>query len=300
MTNGSYNSQAPSNTPVTIAAVAALFLFVISTSIFIVKETQQVMVVRFGNPIEQIKEPGLYFKASILDDVRVFEKRILNVDPPSEEVLLADQKRLVVDSFARYRIVDMLKFFQTLNTEMAGQQRLHTIVNSAVRSNLGRSSLKDVLSGKRNQLMQDVVKDVNEEARRFGIQVVDVRIVRADLPEQVTQATFSRMRSEREREAREARAEGEQMALEIKSKADKERTILLAEAQKEAQILRGEGDKQAIQIYAKAFNQDPSFYAFYRSLEAYRTSLANPETTLLLSPDSDFFKYFKGQSPGTP
>jgi membrane protease subunit HflC len=248
---------------------------------------------RFGNPKDQIAEPGLHFKLSVLDQTRVFEKRILNVDPPSEEVLLADQKRLVVDSFARYKITDILKFFQTLNTETGAQTRLHTIINSAVRSAMGKSTLQDILSKKRDTLMDTIQETVNVEAKRFGIEVVDVRIVRADLPEQVTQATFDRMRSEREREAQEARAEGEQLSLEIKSKADKERTILLAEAQREAETLRGEGDKTAIELYGKAFNQDPKFYAFYRSLEAYRKSLANGDTTLLLSPDSDFMKYFR-------
>lgn len=277
-----------------VAAIAALVAFVLVTSsIFTVQENEQVLVMRFGNPKDQIANPGLHFKLSILDQTRVFEKRILNVDPPSEEVLLADQKRLVVDSFARYKITDILKFFQTLNTEAGAQTRLHTIINSAVRSAMGKSTLQDILSKKRDVLMEDIQETVNVEAKRFGIEVVDVRIVRADLPEQVTQATFDRMRSEREREAQEARAEGEQLSLEIKSKADKERTILLAEAQREAETLRGEGDKTAIELYGKAFNQDPKFYGFYRSLEAYRKSLANGDTTLLLSPDSDFMKYFK-------
>lgn len=277
-------------TGVVFAAVAA---FLLLTSIFVVNETQQVMVVRFGNPVAQIKQPGLHFKASILDNARVFEKRILNVDPPSEEVLLTDQKRLVVDTFARYRITDMLMFFQTLNTEVAGEQRLNTIINAAVRSNLGRVPLRDILTDKRNILMDNILKDVNAETKRFGIEVVDVRIVRADLPQQVTQSTFDRMQSEREREAKEARAEGEQIGLEVRSEADKERTVLLSAAQRDSQILRGEGDMEAIKIYADAFSKDPQFYKFYRSLEAYRKSLANADTTLVLTPDNDFFKSFK-------
>lgn len=277
-----------------IFAIALVVGFIlINTSIFTVKENEQVLVVQFGKPKAQILEPGLHFKLSFLDQAQTFEKRILNVDPPDEEVLLADQKRLVVDSFARYKITDMLKFFQTLSTESAAQQRLYTIINSSLRSEMGKASLQDILSVKRDQLMENIQTTVNNEAQRFGIEVVDVRIVRADLPEQVTQATFDRMRSEREREAREARAEGEQLSLEIKSKADKERTILLAESQMKAQITRGEGDKEAIAIYGKAFNQDPAFYGFYRSLEAYRKSLANPETTLLLEQDSEFLKYLK-------
>ena len=277
-------------------AIAAIIVFVLfSSSVFTVQENQQVLVMRFGNPKDQIVDPGLHFKLSVLDQTRVFERRIMNVDPPSEEVLLADQKRLSVDSFARYKIVDILKFFQTLNTEQNAQTRLYTIINSAVRSTLGKATLQDILSKKRDTLMEDIQETVNVEAQRFGIEVVDVRIVRADLPEQVTQATFDRMRSERAREAQEARAEGEQLSLEIKSKADKERTILLAEAQREAETLRGEGDKAAIEIYGKAFSQDPKFYAFYRSLEAYKKSMANEGTTLLLSPDSDYLEFFQGK-----
>ncbi len=282
------------------AIIAGFAIFIALTSIFIVNESQQVMVVRFGNPIAQIRQPGMHFKMSILDDARFFEKRILNVDPPAEEVLLSDQKRLVVDTFARYRITNMLMFFQTLNTETAGEQRLHTIINAAVRSRLGRVALQDVLSEKRNLLMNNILSDVNAETKRFGVEVVDVRIVRADLPAQVTQSTFDRMQSEREREAKEARAEGEQMGLEIRSKSDRDRTILLSEAQRDAQILRGQGDQEAIRIYAEAFSKDPKFYSFYRSLEAYRKSLANADKTLVLSPDSEFFKYFKNGLTATP
>ncbi len=267
------------------------------TSVFIVQENEQVIVLRFGNPQAEVKEPGLHFKLSFIDKVQNYEKRILNVDPPAEQVLLADQKRLVVDTFARYKIVDMLKFFQALGTESAAEQRLYTIINSSVRQSLGRVSLAGVLSGKRNDLMKTIIKDVNSEAVRMGIQIVDVRIVRADLPDQVTQSTFARMRSEREREAREARAEGAQLSTEIKSTAEKERSIILAEAQKDAQILRGKGDNEAITIYSKAFSQDPEFYAFYRSLEAYKKSMSDPETTLILTPDSDFFRFFRNKLP---
>ncbi|HOO51147.1 MAG TPA: protease modulator HflC [Alphaproteobacteria bacterium] len=274
-----------------IAAVVAFIL--INSAIFTVSEGQQVIVLRFGDPKHQITDPGLHFKVPMIDNIRTFEKRILNVDPPSEEVLLADQKRLVVDSFARYKITDMLVFLKTLNTENSAQQRLHTVINSAMRSTMGKATLQDILSSKRDVLMENIQDIVNEEAKRFGIEVVDVRIVRADLPEQVTQATFDRMRSEREREAREARAEGEQLATEIRSKADKERTVLLAEAKRDSEIVRGQGDKKAIEIYGKAFGQDPKFYAFYRSLEAYKNSLGNADTTLLLSPESEFLEFFK-------
>lgn len=281
-----------------IIGATAVAIFLLINAVFIVQETEQVLVTQFGNVRQQIKDPGLHFKLPLIEQVRVFEKRILNVDPPAEEVLLSDQKRLVVDSFARYRITDMLTFFKTMNSEGAALQRLSTIINSSVRSNLGKVPMTDILSEKRDALMRQIQKDVNNEVTRFGIQVVDLRIVRADLPEQVTQATYARMRSEREREAREARAQGEEISLQIRSKADKDRTILLAEAARDAQITRGQGDEQAIKIYAEAFNKDPRFYQFYRSLEAYRKSLADPETTLILSPDNDFLHFFENK-PGS-
>lgn len=282
--------------PIILAAVAVVLILLIN-SIFIVRETEQVLILRFGDVTQEIVDPGLHFKIPLIEDARLFEKRILNVDPPSEEVLLSDQKRLVVDAFARYRITNMLTFFKTLTTEASALQRLSTIINSTVRSNLGRVPLTDILSDKRDLLISQIEKDVNDEVKRFGIQVVDVRIVRADLPEQVTQATFARMRSEREREAKEARAQGEELSLQIRSKADKERSVLIAEAKRDAQITRGAGDQEAIKLYAESFGQDPKFYAFYRSLEAYRKSLADPETTMILTPESDFLK-FLGRKPG--
>ena len=262
-------------------------------SVFIVKETEQVLVLQFGDPVQQITSPGLHFKIPLIQNLKVFDNRILNVDPPSEEVLLSDQKRLVVDTFARYRISDMLKYYQTLGTENAAVQRLYNIITSTMRSELGKAPLPDILSDKRKGLMRSIQETVNNETSRFGIEIVDVRIVRADLPEEVTQATYDRMRSEREREAREARGEGEELSLQIRSRADKDRTVLLSEAERDAEIARGEGDEEAISIYAEAFNRDPRFYAFYRSMEAYKKSLANKDKTLVLSPDSDFFRYLE-------
>lgn len=276
-----------------LGIVAAAFLL-LSGSLFTVHETEQVLVLQFGEVRQKITEPGLQFKIPLVQEVRSFDNRILNVDPPSEEVLLADQKRFVVDTFARYRIVDMLKYFQTLGTETNAVQRMHSIINASLRSVLGSATLTDVLSDKRDGLMLEIQRQVNEETNRFGIDIVDVRIVRADLPEQTSQAIYARMRSERDREAREARAQGEEMAQLIRSKADRERTVLIAEAEKDAQIIRGEGDKAAIRIYADAFDADPQFYSFYRSLEAYRKSLADPGTTLILDPDSEFFRFFNG------
>ncbi|MBI1326803.1 MAG: protease modulator HflC [Alphaproteobacteria bacterium] len=278
-----------------IIALAALIVILIGGSIFFVKETEQVLVLQFGEVKQQIEKPGIHFKIPLIQQTRIFERRILNVDPPAEELLLSDQKRLVVDVFARYRIKDMLKFFQALGTETAANQRLNTIINASLRGVLGKNSLASILSDKRDVLMAEIQKQVNEDTNRFGLEIVDVRIVRADLPTQVTQATYARMQSEREREAKEARAQGEELALQIRSKADKERSIMLAEAQKEAQIVRGEGDKEAIKIYADAFNRDPQFYGFYRSMEAYRNALADPETTMVLTPDSGFLRYLKAK-----
>ncbi len=279
-------------TKMTVLGITAVVLIIIAfSSVFLVKETEQVLVLQFGDPRQEIVNPGLHFKIPVIQNLKFFERRILNIDPPAEEVLMADQKRLVVDTFARYRIADMLKFYQTLNTEMAANQRLHNIINSAMRSELGKATLPDILSEKRKELMREIQKSVNEETDRFGIEIVDVRIVRADLPEEVTQATYDRMRSEREREAKEARAQGEELSLQIRSKANKQRTVLISEAQRDAEIARGEGDKEAISIYTKAFNKDPEFYDFYRSMEAYRKSLANSDKTLVLSPNSDFFEY---------
>lgn len=277
-----------------VAAVVALLL---SGAMFTVRQTEQVLVLQFGDVRQKITDPGLHFKIPLIQQTRSFDNRILNVDPPTEEVLLADQKRIVVDTFARYRITDMLKYFQTLGTEAAAMQRLNAIINSSLRGVLGKVPLTEVLSDKRPVLMNEIRQQVNAETTRFGIDVVDVRIVRADLPEQTSQSIFARMRSEREREAKEARAQGQEMAQEIRSRADRERTVIIAEAERDAQIIRGAGDKAAIKIFADAFGADPKFYEFYRSMEAYRNALGNSGTTLVLSPDSDFFKHFDTLAP---
>lgn len=279
-----------------LVGIVAVALLTLSGMVFTVKETQQVLVLQFGDVKGQIAEPGLHFKLPVVQQLRAFEKRILNVDPPAEEVLLADQKRLVVDTFARYRISDMLKYFQTLSTETAAVQRMNNIVNASLRGVLGKTTLQDVLSEKRDELMKEIQAEVNQETSRFGIEIVDVRIVRADLPVQVTQSTYNRMRSEREREAKEARAQGEELALKIRSAAEKERTVLLSEARRDSEIARGEGDKDAIKIYADAFGKDPQFFEFYRTMEAYKKALNNGGTTMVLSPDSDFFKFIGSDS----
>ena len=294
-------SQIPSQNPYIIGALGALavFVFLLPSAIFTVNETQQALVLQFGEVKQQITKSGLAFKIPIVQETRFFDKRILNVDPPKEEVLLSDQKRLVVDSFARYRITDMLKFFQALGNEQRANDRLQNIINANMRNVLGKVPLSVVLSEKRAGLMKEIQNAVNHDADRFGIQVVNVRIVRADLPEQTSNSIYARMKSEREQEATQARAEGAEKAQKIRADADKERRVLIAEAGQKAQMTRGEGDRAATLTYSAAFGRDPEFYAFYRSLAAYKTSLAKPDTTLVLTPNNRFFKYFN-QRLSTP
>lgn len=265
-------------------------------ALFIVPETQQALVLQFGNPVQRYTAPGLKVKVPFIQQVVSFDKRVLDVDPPPEEIILADQKRIVVDTFARYKINDMLQFYKSLATEQQANTRLDSIINSTLRSVLGSAALADVLSEKRSLLMTNLKQRVNASVKPWGIEIVDIRIGRADLPEQTSQAIYARMRTEREREAAEFRAQGQEQAQEIRSKADKARTILLAEAEKQAQISRGQGDAESIKIYAEAFKQDPEFYAFYRTMEAYRDGFGGDNATLVLSPDSDFLQYFKGQA----
>lgn len=274
--------------------LAALLL--LGQSVFIVPETQQALVLQFGEPKQKLTTPGLKFKIPFIQTVTVFDKRVLDVDPPAEEIILADQKRLVVDTFARYKINDMLQFYKALATERQANTRLNNIINSTLRSILGNATLADVLSEKRGQLMSALRQQVNAAVTPYGIEIVDIRIGRADLPEQTSQAIYARMRTERQREAAEFRAQGQEQAQEIRSRADKERTVLLAEAEKESQLTRGIGDESSIKIYSGAFRKDPEFYAFYRTMEAYRNSLSSEDTTLILSPDNDFLRYFKEQS----
>lgn len=266
--------------------------FIASSSLFVVDETQQALVLQFGEPKRVIQEPGLKAKLPLIQNVIFYDRRVLDLDPPVEQVILADQKRLDVDAFVRYRITEPLRFYQSVGTEVALVQRLNTVVISSLRRVLGNVTLLGVLSEERAAIMDNIREQVNSEAKAFGIDIVDVRIRRADLPEETSQAIFARMRSEREREAAEFRAQGQELAQQIRSRADRERTVILAEAQREAQVLRGEGDNQALRIIAEATSRDPQFYAFYRTLEAYRTSISREDTTLVLSPDSEFFRFF--------
>jgi modulator of FtsH protease HflC len=263
-----------------------------SASLFTVNETQQALVLQFGEPRRVIQEPGLKAKIPFIQNVVIYDRRVLDLDPPVEQVILADQKRLDVDAFARYRITDPLRFFQSVGSEMVLEQRLNTVVVSALRRVLGNVTVLAILSDERSRVMADIRQQVNGEAQRFGIDVVDVRIRRADLPEETSQSIFARMRSEREREAAEFRAQGQEQAQQIRSRAERERTVIIAEAQRDSQVLRGEGDNHAFRIIAEATGRDADFYSFYRTLQAYRDSLRNEDTTMVLSPTGDFFKYF--------
>lgn len=279
---------------VIIGCIVAAVVVVFSESLFILNQTEQAIILQFGEPIRVIKEPGLKFKVPFIQKVVVYDNRLLNLDPPAQEVVLNDKKRLDVDSFTRYKIVDPLKFYQTVRTEMQAQSKLEEIVNSSVRKVLGRITLPELLSGKRTQIMGDISKAVKIDAEQIGVSVADVRIRRADLPMEVLQAINARMKTERERDAKEFRATGQQEAQKIRAMAEKEQAVIIANAEKQAQIIRGEGDKQAIEIWNKAAGVDPNFFAFYRSLEAYKNSLANKDSTsLVLSPDAEFFEYFK-------
>lgn len=273
--------------------IVGIFLYSV---MFIVDQTEQAMVLRFGEPRGVITEPGLHFKTVPWENVIFYEKRLLNLDPPAEEILLADQKRIVVDTFTRFQISDPLKFFQAVRTEAQARSRLGNFVNSSTRRVLGNVTLPTLLSAERNTIMDEIRNEVNEPATAIGVQVAEVRLRRADLPEQTSESVYSRMRSEREREARENRAQGQEIAQQIRARAERERTVIIAEAEREAQILRGNGDAESTRIYAEAYSIDPQFYDFYRSLEAYRNGLAEgASTTMVLSPDSDFFRFFNEQ-----
>ena len=265
---------------------------VLFQSAFIVQEINQAIVLQFGNPKRIITDAGLKFKLPFIQNVVYLDRRVLNLDNPPEEVIAADQKRLIVDAFARFQIIDPLKFYITVGNEMVARSRLSTVINSRIRGVLGTQELATLLSKDRAKQMSIIQNDVNEEAKSFGIKIVDVRIKRADLPQANSDAIFKRMQTERQREAKEFRAEGAEIAAKITSTADKDVTVLLANANKQSQILKGEGDGQRNKIFANAFGKDPEFFSFYRAMQAYETALIGGETSLVLSPDSEFFKFF--------
>lgn len=275
-----------------LGIVSVVALIVLLDALFIVPQVQQAIVLQFGEPKRVIQEPGLHAKIPFIQRVILYDNRLLGLDPPAKEVLLSDKKRIVVDAFLRFRIVNPLLFYQALQTEEMAHSRLSDATVSSLRDVLGKFDMKTILSPKRTEIMDQIRDEVDSKAEAFGVEVVDVRIRRADLPEETSQAVYARMRSEREREAKEFRAQGQQMNQKIKAEADRDKIRILAQAQKDAQILRGQGDKEAANIWAKASRRDKDFYAFYRSLEAYKNSMKTEGTSLVISPDSEFFKFF--------
>lgn len=283
---------------------AALAILVVAaivgySSIFTVYQTQQALVVRFGDPQRIVNEAGLHFKAPFIDNVIYVDKRILDLENPAQEVIASDQKRLVVDAFARYRIENPLRFYQTVNTVQGANLQLAILLNSSLRRVLGESSFQAVVRDDRSALMARILESLDREAEVYGISVIDVRIRRADLPEQNSQAVYQRMQTERQREAAEFRAQGNQRAQEIRSRADRDVTVLVAEAMSTAEKVRGEGDAARNRIFAEAFGRDPDFFSFYRSMQAYEAGLKQSDTRMVLKPDSDFFRYF-GDPNGKP
>ena len=261
-------------------------------SLFVVQEINQAIVLQFGDPKKIITKPGLNFKIPFIQNVVYLDRRVLNLDNPPEEVIAADQKRLIVDAFARFKIVDPLKFYISVGNERVARSRLATIINSRIRSVLGTQELATLLSTDRAVHMGTIQNDVNTEAQNFGITIVDVRIKRADLPPANSEAIYARMQTERQREAKEFRAQGAEMAAKITSTADKEVTVILANANKQSEIMKGEGDGKRNRIFAQAFGKDPEFFGFYRAMQSYEKALIGGDTSLILSPDSDFFKFF--------
>ncbi|MCB9990555.1 MAG: protease modulator HflC [Rhodospirillales bacterium] len=307
-----------------ILIIVALGLIGLSQSVFTVDEREQAIVLQLGQPVGEINGPGLHFKIPVVQEVRRFDSRILSVDPPPEQMVISSSvdsplvtgqdgvvvdepkagsrdtvsgEPIIVDTFTRYRITDPLMFMKTLRTVYAANQRIENIMNDVTRSILGRTTLRQLLSEDRAKIMTEIRDRVNQKTKedKLGIEIIDTRIVRADLTPELRQSTVRRMISELKERATETRAKGEERALEIRSTAEKERTVIMAEAQRDSQILRGDGDEIAIKTYAEAFNKDKEFYNFVRSMEAYRNTLANPDTRLILSPDSAFFKYFQGE-----
>jgi membrane protease subunit HflC len=278
--------------PKTIILIVLVVLVVVALglSVFTVDETQQAIVTRLGKYVRTVSEPGLNFKVPLLEAAHKFEARVLEYDADKAKIITSDKKHLDIDNYARWRIVDPLKFYQAMRSEFEAQARLDDIVFSELREEVARHSLTEIVSQNREAIMEEVHKQCDEKAREYGIEVIDVRIKRADLPAEVARSVYARMRAERERDAKRYRSEGEEEAVKIRATTDMERSILLADSYKEAEKLKGEGDAEAIRIYAEAFEKDPEFYSFVRTLEAYEKSLGQ-ETTVVLPSDSEFFQY---------
>ena len=276
-------------------AVFGLIIVVVGVTaygaLFTVHQTQQALILQLGNPIRTVPEPGLHFKLPFIQNIEFYDNRILDLDPPVQEVILLDQKRINVDAFARYKIVNPLEFRKRAVTNQNFRQVFGNRLNAAIRAEIGKILLGDMLTEKRSQVMDVISRHMKAQAAEFGTEVIDVRIGRTDLPEATAQAVYNRMRSDRVAHAAKLRAEGEEQKLKIQAIADKDRTIIIAEAQRESEILRGQGEGERNQILGEAFGQDPEFFDFYRSMEAYGEALGEG-TTMVLSPDSEFFRFF--------
>jgi membrane protease subunit HflC len=288
-----------------IAGIVSLFILLVAivigySSVFTVSQTEQVLLVRLGEPVRVVTEPGLNFKVPFIDTVISIDKRILDLENPAQEVIASDQKRLVVDAFARYRIKDALRFYQTLGSIQAANIQLTTLLNASLRRVLGEVTFINVVRDERDVLMSRIQKQLDRETTSYGISVVDVRIRRADLPEQNSQAVYQRMQTERQREAAEFRAQGGQKAQEIRSKADREATVIIADANSQAEQIRGDGDGERNRLFAEAYGKDADFFAFYRSMTAYENSMKGNDTRFLLRPDSEFFRYFANPAGKPP
>ncbi len=279
-----------------LSSAVALALYL---SVFIVKETQQVLVLQFGEFIKTVTEPGLHFKWPVQSAVYI-DRRVLDFDAPAQEVILGDRKRLVVDAFVRYRITDAQNFYRTVKDENGLRGRISSGLEASLREVLGTTPLFSVLSADRSSLMKRIRDDTNSRVESFGVDVVDVRIKRADLPPENSEAIYRRMQTERERDAKELRAQGYELGQRIRASADRERRVLIAEAQKKAQIIRGTGDGEATRIFAESFGKDIEFFSFYRSMQAYRGALGDENTSFVLSPDSEFFRFFGSSTPDLP
>ena len=278
---------------IALAVVLVVAGVAVTSALFIVSQTEQALVLKFGQPQRVVRAPGLWVKWPFVEDVKRYDNRLLDFEPPPEEVIVSDQKRLVVDTYTRYRITDPLLFFQTVNTEIAVRARLNAMVNGSLRRVLGNVTLSALLSHERPTIMKQIRDEVSEQGKGFGIDVIDVRIRRADLPEENSQAIFARMVSERQQQAAQYRGEGAEAAQTVRANADRERTVILAEAQRDAQRVRGDGDAESIRVYADSFGQDKEFFAFYRSMQAYRDALNGRNTSFVLNPDSGFFRFFE-------
>jgi membrane protease subunit HflC len=276
--------------------VIIVLLFVLGSVFFTVDETMQAIVLQLGKPVGGVRGPGLHLKIPFVQDVNYFEKRLLDYDASPAEILTADKKNLVVDNYAKWNITDPLKFYKTVKNIQGAQARLDDIIYAEIRVELGRHIMSDIITTVRSDIMARVTERSDKKAKDYGISVRDVRMKRADLPQENERAVFGRMRTERERQAKKYRSEGQEESIKIQAEADKERTIILAEAYRKSQILKGEGDAEATRIYAESFGQDLEFFEFTRSLETYRNAL-DPNTTVVLSPDDEFLKYFKKSKP---